>query len=98
MDINTARALSSAKLAPKDDQQVRLEANRKVADEFEITFLTEMLKHSGLNKTSTTFGGGAGEDAFSSILTENYARILVESGGIGISDSIFQSIIGKQSK
>lgn len=65
---------------------------RKIAKEFEASFLAEMLKYSGINKTSETFGGGAGEDAFSSMLNDAYAEALVEAGGIGIAEIVFRSI------
>jgi len=64
----------------------------KIAKEFEASFLAEMLKYSGINKTSTSFGGGAGEDAFSSMLNDAYADALVETGGIGIAELVYQSI------
>lgn len=64
----------------------------KIAKEFEASFLAEMLKYSGINKTSETFGGGAGEDAFSSMLNDAYAESLVEAGGIGIAELVYRSI------
>lgn len=69
--------------------------NRKVAEAFEASFLTEMLKHSGVNKTSESFGGGAGEDAFSSMLNDAYANTISKSGGIGIADLVYRSIVEK---
>jgi len=86
---NLPNALASTMSSPKDPARV-------VADEFEASFVAEMLKYSGLNKTSETFGGGAGEDAFASLLTDAYAKALVDAGGIGISDSIYQSILARQ--
>lgn len=68
----------------------------KIAKEFETSFLAEMLKHTGINKTSETFGGGAGEDAFSSMLNDAYANALVESGGIGIAELVYNSMKKKQ--
>lgn len=70
---------------------------RKTADAFESAFLAEMLKHTGINKTSQTMGGGAGEDAFASFLTEEYARKLIASGGIGLAEQIFNAIKQKGS-
>jgi len=59
------------------------------AKAFEATFLAEMLKYSGINAMPSGFGGGAGEEAFSSFLTEEYARLLAERGGIGIAEQVF---------
>ena len=36
------------------------------------------------------FGGGAGEDAFSSLLTQEYGRLLAERGGIGLAEQVFE--------
>ena len=62
---------------------------RAVAESFEATFLAEMLSYTGLNAMPEGFGGGAGEDAFSSLLTERHARLLAERGGIGLAERIF---------
>jgi Rod binding domain-containing protein len=62
---------------------------RAAAQSFEASFLAEMLQHSGLNAMPAGFGGGAGEEAFSSLLTEEYARLLSERGGVGLAERIF---------
>ena len=49
-----------------------------------------MLKYTGLNATSASFGGGAGEEAFASFLTDEYARLLAERGGIGLAEQVFE--------
>jgi peptidoglycan hydrolase FlgJ len=72
---------------PASDAQL-LEA----AQQFETAFLAEMLKQSGINAVSSEFGGGEGEDAFASLLTQEYARLLSESGGIGLAEQIFESL------
>ena len=46
---------------------------RAVAVELEATFLAEMLKASGLGKARDAFGGGAGEEQFSSFLVRQQA-------------------------
>ncbi|HVH03702.1 MAG TPA: rod-binding protein [Amaricoccus sp.] len=62
---------------------------RAAAESFEASFLTEMLQYTGLNTMPAGFGGGAGEQAFSSLLTEQYARLLSERGGVGLAERIF---------
>jgi Rod binding domain-containing protein len=62
---------------------------RAAAEAFEAAFLAEMLKYSGINAMPSGFGGGAGEEAFASFLTEEYARLLAERGGIGIAERVF---------
>lgn len=86
---------SLQKKSPVGDATVVDDRTMKVAKEFEATFLSEMLKHTGLNKTSSEFGGGAGEDAFHSLLTQKYADKLAQSGGIGLAQHIYDSLIQK---
>ncbi len=68
------------------------EPMRQVAVEFEAVFLSEMLKHAGVNKLSESMGGGFGEEAFSSMLNDAYAKTLAESGGIGLADTIYYAM------
>ena len=63
---------------------------RAAAEAFEAAFLAEVLKHSGLNALPSGFGGGAGEEAFSSFLTQEYARLMSERGGIGLAEQVFE--------
>ena len=65
-------------------------AAKEAAQQFEAAFLAEMLKYTGLNATSDTFGGGAGEEAFASFLTDEYARLLAQRGGIGLAEQVFE--------
>lgn len=62
---------------------------RAAAESFEASFLAEMLSYTGLNAVPAGFGGGAGEEAFAGLLTERHARLLVERGGIGLAERIF---------
>ena len=64
-------------------------ATHKAAQDFEASFLAEMLKYTGLNAMPEGFGGGAGEEAFASLLTEQYAHLLAERGGIGLAERVF---------
>lgn len=65
-------------------------AAQKAAQAFEAAFLAEMLHYTGLNASPEGFGGGAGEDAFASLLTGEYARLLSERGGIGLAEQVFE--------
>lgn len=67
-------------------------ALREASKNLEATFLAEMLKSAGLGKTSESFGGGAGEDQFSSFLVQEQARAMVDAGGIGLSKAIFEAL------
>ncbi|MEL7211324.1 MAG: rod-binding protein [Pseudomonadota bacterium] len=65
---------------------------RKVADDLEATFLSEMLKSAGVGKSREAFGGGIGEDQFGSFLRDAQAKEMVRAGGIGLSETIFNAL------
>jgi peptidoglycan hydrolase FlgJ len=71
---------------------------RIAARALEATFLAEMLKHGGINASPERFGGGAGEDAFASFLTGEYANLLAERGGIGLAEQIFQALAAREAR
>ncbi|MEM7722222.1 MAG: rod-binding protein [Pseudomonadota bacterium] len=71
------------------------QALRDVAEELEANFLAEMLKHAGFGESRESFGGGAGEDQFASLLRTEHARALASKGGIGLAESIFRSLLAR---
>lgn len=74
---------------PKAPNDARLMA---VAQKLEASFLSEMLKSAGVGKTPESFGGGAGEDQFSSFLRQAQADEMVKAGGIGLAQSLFEAL------
>lgn len=84
-----AVAASQVSVAKATDKDPELWA---VSKRLEATFLAEMLKSAGLGETPDAFGGGAGEDQFASFLREKHAQQIVEGGGIGLAESIFNSL------
>lgn len=67
-----------------------------LANKIEAQFLNEMLKTAGVGKPPSGFGGGVGEDQFTSFLTGAYADATVEAGGIGLSEVIYRSLLAKE--
>lgn len=63
------------------------------AKELETSFLSEMLAHTGLDAQTGAFSGGLGEDQFASFLREAQAKAMVDHGGLGLAQSIFQSLV-----
>lgn len=63
------------------------------AEELEATFLAEMLAHSGLGEMQGAFGGGQGEAQFTSFLRQEQARLIVQQGGMGLAELIFNSMV-----
>ena len=62
------------------------------ATALETTFISEMLKAAGLGESRESFGGGVGEEQFSSFLRDAQAKNLAESGGFGLADSLYQAL------
>ncbi|MQQ08481.1 flagellar biosynthesis protein FlgJ [Epibacterium sp. SM1979] len=65
---------------------------RKAAMDLESAFLAEMLKSAGMGKARDSFGGGAGEDQFSSFLVEEQAKQMTKAGGIGLAESLYNAL------
>ncbi|MBO9450558.1 rod-binding protein [Tropicibacter sp. R16_0] len=67
-------------------------ALREVAQKLEATFLAEMLKSAGLGQSRSSMGGGAGEEQFQSFLVRQQAEQIAKSGGIGLSETLFNAL------
>ncbi len=82
----------AGKAAPRNIDQVR-----ESAQDFEAFFLSQMFNHMFAEvKTNETFGGGAGEDAWKSMLVDEYAKATAAKGGIGIADNVMQAMLQAQ--
>lgn len=57
-----------------------------------------MLKHAGLTEALSGGGGKFGGEAFSNMLTEQYAGELIENGGFGLAEEIYQQLLEKDQK
>ena len=68
---------------------------REAARAFEAVFLAEMLAHTGANKAPDAFGGGFGEEAFAGMMTETWAKMMVEAGGVGVAERIEAALLSK---
>lgn len=68
----------------------------EAAKELEAAFLAEMLKSAGLGETPSAFGGGVGEDQFASFLRQERAKAMVDAGGIGLAQQLFESLVKGQ--
>jgi flagellar protein FlgJ len=86
--------LIETKFTPKPDRQDV--ALRGAAQQLEATFLAEMLKSAGFGQTRDSFGGGAGEDQFSSFLVQAQAEEMVAAGGIGLAEALFEALKEQQ--
>lgn len=88
MEISPAAPRMPTPTAPRPEEA----RARAAAESFEAAFLAEVLKHSGLNAMPSSFGGGAGEEAFASFLTQEYARLMSARGGVGLAEQVFEAM------
>ncbi len=63
---------------------------RKAAEELEASFIAEMLRAAGAEKTS---GMGSEDSEFASFLLDARAREIARAGGIGLAETLFQSMV-----
>lgn len=84
--------ISSTPITPSLPQKQADDSLKKAAKELEASFLTEMLKSAGLGKARDFGGGGEGEDQFQSMLVREQANALVQTGGIGLAEQLFESL------
>lgn len=91
--MNTVPILPAPRGTPTLPDYIQADAKlRDAAQKLEATFLAEMLKSAGLGAMRQTFGGGAGEEQFASFLREEQAREMVEAGGIGLAQALFEAM------
>ncbi len=73
---------------------------KKQADDFESMFLEQMTQH--MFATTGTEGplgeNGTGGDIWRSQLTQQYAKQIQKSGGIGVSDQIMREMLSIQAQ
>ena len=78
---------------PDGDSRTRLEA---VAKEFESLFAKQMLDsmRDTLSKEDDMLNGGMAQDIFDDMLYEEYARMMANTGSLGIADMIVSQYEG----
>lgn len=82
--------------APWADQKARA---RAAAEDYESFFLSHMFQIMQQDiSTEPPFGGGSGEAAFRSFLSNAYADAVVQAGGVGLSASLASELISTQIK
>ena len=92
-DLRTATSLLSTKDAMPRDKRAW-----KTSQDFESVYLSTMIGQmmSGLSGEGPLAAEGAGGDAWRGLLTEEMAKTISKSGGVGISHSIYSELIRMQ--
>ncbi|MGR3541860.1 MAG: rod-binding protein [Hasllibacter sp.] len=69
---------------------------RRAARDLEIGFLSEMLRHAGLDEDGG--GTGPGGAQMASFRTRIQAEALVDAGGIGLAQALFESLAAREGR
>ncbi len=90
MTNSAVAAASAAEMAKRGHIQ-------KTAQDFEASFLSQMLQpmFEGLS-SAPPFGGGAGEQMWTSFLAEAMAKKMAKTGGIGVSKAVAAEMLKMQ--
>jgi Rod binding domain-containing protein len=97
ISAQAASALSNAAIA-KPASTKNAAAAQKAAKDFEAVFLNEMLGSMFSGVSAGPFGGGAGEDMFRSLMTDQYAHAIAAQGGVGLADAVQRELMTMQER
>jgi peptidoglycan hydrolase FlgJ len=90
--LNSALGEASSKGAQSASDKAR-----KQAQDFEATFLSSMFQHMFTDvKGDGPLGAGPAIGVWRSFLTDQYAKSFAKSGGIGIADQVYKSLMAHQ--
>lgn len=89
--------LSPDLLRPVQTPTLRQDRLRETAEDFEASFIAQMLRpmFEGLS-TEAPFGGGEAEGTWRSFLIDEMAKQTARSGGIGLADQVMATMIKMQ--
>jgi flagellar protein FlgJ len=90
-----AGALDLPTIAPKKTNKP--DKARAAAEDFEAVFLNSMFNNmfTGIDGEGP-FGGGGGVGVWRSFLTEEYAKSFAKTGGIGLADHVYKTLLAQQ--
>ena len=96
-ELSAETAMMAAKSTHKPVVKGDTEQLRKTAQEFEASFLSQMLKPMFANLgAEEPFGGGSGEDMWRSLQVDEYGKAIAKNGGIGLADNVFREMLKLQ--
>lgn len=96
--LSADAALMAARQTPTVRKgQYTPEQARKVAEDFEAVFLSQMIQpmFEGI-EAEEPFGGGASEKMWKTLQVDEYGKALAKSGGVGIADSVMRQLLEVQ--
>jgi Rod binding domain-containing protein len=92
-----AAGMNLAYRNPKMTGATNKEALWDTAKDFEAVFISSMLQpvFDSID-VDGPFGGGQGEKVFRSMLVQEYGQKMVETGGIGLAESVYETMLRAQ--
>jgi Rod binding domain-containing protein len=92
--LDTLNATMPAKPALSDATKAKAKSS---AQDFEAVFINSMFQQmfTGISGDGP-FGGSGATGVWRSFLTDEYAKTFAKSGGIGIADQVYKSLIQQQ--
>ncbi len=93
----TYTRLTAATPQPGTDIK-NLDRIKKVSQEFESVFLTNMFEEmfAGIEEEEGPFGAGSGGSAWRSMKVEEFAKSVSSAGGIGLAQHVQRQLIAMQ--
>ena len=96
-ELSAETAMMAAKSTHKPVFRGNTDQLQKTAQEFEASFLSQMLKPMFANLgAEEPFGGGTGEDMWRSLQVDEYGKVIAQKGGIGLADNVFREMLKLQ--
>lgn len=90
-------SLSPDLLRPVQTPALRQDRMRETAQDFEASFIAQMLRpmFEGIS-TEAPFGGGEAEGTWRSFLIDEMAKQTARAGGIGLADQVMSTMLQMQ--
>jgi len=95
LNASAASALKSVG-ATAAENTPNVETTRKAAEEFEAVFLSQMLATMTQELGGAGSVAGEGGDVYQDMFTQEVAKMISRSGGIGVADAILQEMLKVQ--
>ncbi len=98
VDLDQARETMAKSAEPRVQHTTDPKLAMQTGREFEAMFLGQMLQpmFAGFDKANSYFGGGHGEEAFTSMLVDEYGKAIAQHGGVGIAKLVAANILQTQ--
>jgi len=90
-------AVAAGRKLPEVPRTATARQAYETAQDFEATFLSQMLRPMFENtQAEKPFGGGMAEEMWQSMQIEEYGKAIAKAGGIGLTDAVYKEIMKMQ--